>query len=169
MRDPWYLSSYDLGKSYNKSSLEVSAAGASDRVGSYYRSNGTRLDRLDPNFMDRKAPAIPLPCGASREVRRKTGPVKLPEIDVGKRVPRVRTRIPPCDDDGVGKPRRGYINSIMDSPRRQPYSHYLDSSNPNYTTHNSEYGKHDLSQVDGTNDFARMLHGSIHAYHDRVV
>lgn len=134
----WSLSSYEVGESH-KASSQTRAAGALERVGAFYKSAGARLHRLDPHFSDMKAPAST--TSPKITVTKPNERETHCDIDVGKRRTKLGEGRKSNDDDGIGKTRKGYINTVSASPRGQPYADYLDSTHPHYTTHNSEYGK----------------------------
>jgi hypothetical protein len=128
----WDLTSYDIGKTISVNIYCMKAAGETDASGRHAR-------RRLPN--DRLKILNTEPHKIANDPDTKTAAVAQKFNQCGLRSSYKQEKTCGYTVDDIGKPRRKTFNSIADSPRRGPYSHYLNSSNPHFTTHNSEYGK----------------------------
>ena len=99
----------------------------------FVRPAGVSRERVCQVAATRPQPSKPL-RRADSEPRRSV------VADATAPVPRASNRRRAVKDD-FGTSRKLFSNSELDSPRRQPYLHYLYSSNPRFTTNNAEYGK----------------------------
>lgn len=135
----WNPESYEIGKGTRTQSMVP--AGSDFRAKALHKTSGNRLYRPTVGFNDlRGMPPIvnsPVPI-INRSIMRRE---PKPDSPVPQRRTLNLSRPPPDPNDGIGRARKQFWNSLEDSPRRQPYSDYLESRMPAYTTHNAEYGK----------------------------
>jgi hypothetical protein len=107
---------------------DVAPAGAGSHTTAYWKSMGSREDRLDPAFAERKAsPGVDTSYPRHRSLHRV--PPKQEEVEENR--VRTREKLSALKEPGP----IGHNDMILE------YKHYLYARNPDYTTHNMEYGK----------------------------
>lgn len=131
----WTLESYQFG--------QAGLVRTKDAAGMYL-SRGSRIPCRPQQYTVKETPRRVV-----SEPRQLEGTVPL---DMRVDPPRARA-LSRLED--VGTRRRLFVNSELESPRRQPYEHYLFSSNPDFTTNNTEYGKRDSRKLHRTSAGAR--------------
>lgn len=133
----WNLESYEIGKANAHTGPQP--AGTDLRAMNIRKTSGCRLYRPTAGISDLVGATgvvtVEIPTPVVPRQRQRPSLLEEP-----KRVLNL-TRPAADPSDGIGRSRKQFYNSVKDSPRRQSYSDYLDSKNPRYTTHNSEYGK----------------------------